>query len=291
MGSSLYLKSSSNSVDVKIMPKQGAEPTINTSTTVTSSASQADQGYTICLTASVSPASGSQLPTGDVVFALGQKKLGTVALSNGKAYLTIATLPAGSDEITASYAGNGNFAASASSAITVKITGPDFTVVATPAFVSATPGQSVTVSLLITPKYGFNQTPEMECSGMPAGATCSFAAPQKQADGASLVAMTINTSKSSADSRHPQISKAPLALALLPLVFWISSRRRREFNRLVSLSVLALGIVLLGGGAIGCGGRSTTGSTSAVENTVTITVTAKSTSGINHTTDVQLTLM
>jgi hypothetical protein len=291
-GSTHFEKSSSNSISVKITTKSGPSTLVNTTTTVTSSTTQADQGFTISLTAKVATSNAAGTPTGDVVFSIGEKKLGTVALSNGKAYLNIANLPTGNDQITASYAGNTTFAASSSAAIMVKITGPDFTVEATPAQVTAKAGESVTVALLITPKNGFNQAPQLSCSGMPEGTTCTFASAKKQADGTSIVDMAIHTAATTSALHRPETSKAPFALALLPLLFWLSPRRRREFNRLMSLSMLALAIVMLGGSAIGCGGKATTkSSTVAADSSTTITVTAKTSNGINHTADVLLTLM
>jgi hypothetical protein len=280
-------------VSVKITPKPSAPLLINTNTTISSSASQADQGFTICLTATVAPLSGTTAPTGDVVFTVGQKKIGTSALSGGKANLLTAALPTGNDKVVASYAGNSSFSASTSSAVTVKIAGPDFTVEATPASVSGKPGQSIGTELLITPMNGFNQVPQLGCTGMPEGATCSFDKPAKQPDGTSAVKMTINTAPITAESNRQTLFRAPFALAFLPLLFWLSSRQRKEFRRLLSLSMLAMAIVFLGGSAIGCGGKASSsgaGATSAKGTTV-ITVTAQTTSGISHTTNIQLTLM
>ncbi len=290
-GSSSFLSSSSNAVSVKIMPKSSAPVLINTNTKVASSASQADQGFTISLTATVAPSSGSTVPTGEVIFTVGQKQIGTSTLSNGKAYLATAALPAGEDNVVASYAGNSSFAASSSSAVVVKISGPDFTVEATPASISATAGQTVDTELLITPVNGFNQVPQLGCTGIPDGTTCSFAKPVKQPDGTSTVSMTIHTAPTTAESHSRPLSRAPFALAFLPLLFWLSSRQRKEFRRLLSLSMLAMAIVFLGGGAIGCGGKATpgAGATSAEHTTVNITVTAQ-TSGISHTANIQLTL-
>jgi Bacterial Ig-like domain (group 3)/Right handed beta helix region len=292
-GSSSFLTSSSNAVSIKITPKPSAPVLINTNTTVSSSAVQADQGFTISLTATVVPSSGTAAPTGGVVFTVGQKQIGTSTLSNGKAYLATAALPTGQDNVIASYAGNSSFAASSSTAVTVKISGPDFAVKATPASISAKAGQTVNTELLITPENGFNQVPQLGCTGLPDGTTCSFAKPVKQSDGTSTVSMTIHTSPTTAESHGQPLSQAPFALAFLPLLFWLSSRQRKEFRRLLSLSMLAVAIVFLGGSAIGCGGKATSssGATSAAQSTVNITVTAQTTTGISHTTNVQLTLM
>ena len=292
-GDASFLKSFSNAVNVTITPPPAASALVNTYVTVASSASQADQGFTICLTATVAPLSGSAVPTGAVVFAVGQKTIGTSTLSGGKAYLVTSALPAGDDKVIASYAGNSTFAASTSSSVTVKIAGPDFTVEATPASVSAKAGQTVNLQLLITPRNGFNQVPQLGCNGAPEGTTCVFAQPVKQPDGTSTVTMTIHTASTTAESLRQPISRAPFALAFLPLLFWLSARQRKDFRRLLSLSMLAIAIVFFGGSAIGCGGRATSssGTTSSAQSTVDITVTAQTTGGISHTANIQLTLM
>ncbi|MGD0899196.1 MAG: Ig-like domain-containing protein [Thermoguttaceae bacterium] len=60
-------------------------------------------------------APGVGVAAGSVTFMAGATTLGTAALdANGNATLFTASLPVGSDAITASYAGNGNFIASTS---------------------------------------------------------------------------------------------------------------------------------------------------------------------------------
>ena len=284
-------QSTSNILDITINAA-AARTTIATRTAITSSTPQADQGFTICLTATVAPTSGSTSPTGNVDFMIGKNKIGTAALANGSAYLTTAALPPGDNAITASYEGDGSFASSSSSAITVNILGPDFTVAATPSSISATPGQSVDVALLITPKNGFDQFPAFACNGLPAGSTCSFGAPSKQSDGTSTVQMTIHTVSLAAQSGSAVRSRAPIALAFFPILFWMSSRRRRQSLRLFSMAALFLAVAILGAGSIGCGGRSSlnSGQATAASTTVNIVVSAQSTNGINHATTVTLTL-
>ena len=81
-----------------------------TSTTVTAPGS-ASYGASVTLTATVTSASGT--PAGMVTFLSGSTPLGTVALNgSGTAMLNTTGLPAGTDTITASYANQGNFAAS-----------------------------------------------------------------------------------------------------------------------------------------------------------------------------------
>lgn len=293
-GSSTFVKSTSTPLNISVVSRP-AIALASTSTTIHSSTSQADQGYTVSLTATVSASTGTTSPTGEVMFWIGKQNIGSVRLAGGKAYLNTSALPVGKVEITASYSGDSTFAPSTSTSILLTISGPDFSVEANPGTVSTTLGESVNVALLITPKNGFNQIPQLSCSGLPSGATCTFAKPAKQTDGTSLVTMTIQTDSSAAHLRVPGSpegsSRAPIAWALLPLVLCLSSRRRKEFRRLVSLSLLVLAVIF-GSGAIGCGGRAGTGSTkpSDAASTIKVTVTAKTTTGLIRTADIQLNL-
>ena len=74
-------------------------------------------GEPVTLTAAVSSAAGAP-PNGDnVTFMSGTTSLGTATLTSGTASLTTTALPTGTDAIVAVYAGDGNFAGSASAAI------------------------------------------------------------------------------------------------------------------------------------------------------------------------------
>ena len=87
-----------------------------TKTTVTSSANPSVSGQPIIFTATVKAvAPGSGVPTGTVTFYDGSTSLGTAQLyGSGHATISISTLVVGSHMITASYVGDGNFTASAS---------------------------------------------------------------------------------------------------------------------------------------------------------------------------------
>ncbi len=298
LGTAVFHQSTSNPINVAVTAGPTQPPAtgvVATSTSVTSSVQQADQGFTIALTATVKASSGLTLPTGEIDFSVGPNKIGSANLANGMAYLATSSLPTGNDAITATYAGNSSFAASTSSPVTVKVRGADFTVEATPSSVSTTPGNSVDVSLLITPMNGFNQTPAMTCAGLPSGSTCTFGTPTKQADGTATVLMTIHTAPlTTTNSNSVSPSRAPLALAFLPLLLWISSKRRKEFRTLLSLSVLFIAIVGFGGSAIGCAGHSSLSSnqpSSSKSTTISVTVNAHTSNGLSHTTSVELTLM
>ena len=88
---------------------------------LTSSASTAAYGASVTLTATLT-GGGTSKPTGSVAFFNGAASLGSGTLnSSGVATLAVTTLPVGSDNITASYAGDTNYAPVTSTAVTVTV--------------------------------------------------------------------------------------------------------------------------------------------------------------------------
>jgi len=80
-------------------------------------------GTTVQLTATVSPSTvGTLNASGTVSFYNGASLIGSASLSGGQAIVNASTLPAGSNSITATYAGDANFAGSTSSPIIVMVT-------------------------------------------------------------------------------------------------------------------------------------------------------------------------
>jgi hypothetical protein len=124
---------------------------------LSSSANPAQAGQSVTFTATVSavaPAAGT--PTGAVTFLSGGVALGTGTLSGGKATFTTSSLPVGTDSITASYAGDGNFTAATSAALSETVSTTKATAAA--AF-TASPspsvfGQSVTFTATVTGPAG-----------------------------------------------------------------------------------------------------------------------------------------
>ena len=91
-------------------PAAGA---VATSLTLTSSANPVVTGNPVTFTATVTPASGTTVPTGTVTFSSDGQLLGSSAVDGtGKATITTSTLTVGQHQIKATYNGNTNFAAS-----------------------------------------------------------------------------------------------------------------------------------------------------------------------------------
>lgn len=119
-------------------------------TTVINAVSSSTFGASVTLSATVTPASGTTVPTGSVTFQSGTTLLGVAQLNgSGVATLSTAALPVGSDAVVASYAGDSNFQASASSNfnIAVSTATPIVTVGASPG--SSTYGASVALSATV----------------------------------------------------------------------------------------------------------------------------------------------
>ncbi len=117
--------------------------------TLTATPTTAGPGQAINFTATVTPnampaANYEQNPTGTVTFyngitVIGTGKLATSIGDASVASLTLATLPAGSDTITAVYVGDSYFAAGTSNSVTVTV--QDFTIVPAP----STPSTGLTI--------------------------------------------------------------------------------------------------------------------------------------------------
>ncbi|MGA7560449.1 MAG: Ig-like domain repeat protein [Terriglobales bacterium] len=87
-----------------------------TTTTLVSSQNPSGSEQPVTFTATVTP-EYSGTPTGNVFFYNGSKKLGGVSLSGSVASYTTATLPVGTDTITAVYNGSSSFTGSTSNAV------------------------------------------------------------------------------------------------------------------------------------------------------------------------------
>jgi hypothetical protein len=92
-------------------------------TTASVSSTSFTHGQSINVTLAVHPATGSGVPTGDVALVTGSNgSAGFVTLAKGAAMASVATLPGGTYNLTAQYAGDTQYAGSASApiALTVK---------------------------------------------------------------------------------------------------------------------------------------------------------------------------
>jgi hypothetical protein len=158
-------------------------------------------------------------------------------------------------------------------------TGPDFTVTASPTSVTVTKGQSVATMITVTPLNGFVQAVSFTVSGLPSGATYTFAPTTVTPAGGPVSTMlTITTTAATATlgtGSRPFFPATALALALC--CFGI--RKRRRILRMMVLLLVGLAGLGLVNGCAGSVGYTTAPTVSSL-----ITVTATPSSGSAHTT-------
>jgi hypothetical protein len=168
---------------------------------------------------------------------------------------------------------------------TINLATPPFTVGVSPAALTVTTGQSGSVAVSVTPQNGFNSAVTFACSGLPAGASCSFSPTTVTPSGttAAKTTLTVATGMAAANrGSRPLVPGAALAFALC-LLGW---RKRRRVQLLLVLTVSFAGLSLLSA----CGGGSSGGGSSTPQpNTSTVTITATS-GAVQNTTSFALTV-
>ena len=288
-----------------LAPSAAAATTVATTTTLVASAASIPAGQTLTLTATVVAASGTAIPAGTATFNDGATALGSVVLDGtGKAVFTTSSLAAGAHSLTVSYGGSTSFVASASATVAVQVTAvaaADFALGLTPTSGSASAGQSAQTTLAVTPSGGFAQSVTFACSGLPAGATCSFSPATVAASGSAAVTstLTIATTVRSAmnsigrDPLDPLWRGGVLLAGLGVPIAWVRRRstaasKRPHRGLLATWLLLVTATVLAGCGGGGDGGAGST-ATGTPAGTYTVTVTATGGSTV-HTAAYSLTV-
>jgi sugar lactone lactonase YvrE len=176
-----------------------------------------------------------------------------------------------------------------SNAITLDVLQGDWTLAVSPSLATVTRGQSVAFQVKVTPQSGTLGQVQLACSGLPAGATCTFS-PATLTPGAqgSTSTLTIATSSVSAAIRSPGRKlraawmlgfAAPFAVFILPG----QSRRRRLLWLMASIALLVVA------GAFGCGGGGTSSWQSSSASPATVIVQATS-GAVQHSANISLTI-
>jgi len=272
---------------------------------VASNANPVFSTYSVTFTATVTPSSGTIVPTGTVTFNDNGTQIGTGTLSasgsaaSATATLTTSSLAIGSHPITVSYPGDANNQSS-STTVTLAEVIEDFSVVAsTPTTSTIEPGSSATYSITVSPVSPATTFPaaiSLTAAGLPTGATYTLS-PATIADGAgsTKVTLTVTTSASpQAGNLQPQTPARgtgwpvmALALLLLPLAGRLRRAGRGLSRVLLVMLLVAAGI--LGAATLnGCGGTPS-GYFGQAPSTSTITVTGTSGS-LSHNASVSLTV-
>jgi len=169
-------------------------------------------------------------------------------------------------------------------------TGSDFSLAASPAQTTVTPGQAANYTLTVSPVNGFAQKVALSCSGAPPQSTCTISPSSVALDGtgSASASVAVVTSGPSAVLGRPAAFPPPgdsrfalwLAFSGLPglVVLRTSLCRRRDKAVLGLLLVFVLFVVI---GLPGCGGGngSSGGTTGTPAGTYNLTVTGTFSSG------------
>jgi len=144
-----------------------------TTTTLSVSQNSIAFGQSVTFTADVESPASTEPVTGGVVFYDGTNVLGVANVNGATASLTTASLEPGTYTITAEFVQNQTYSTSTSNPVTVTVAS-DFAISATPGSRSILPGQTASFAIAVVSSSDFNQPVALTCSGLPAGASCSF---------------------------------------------------------------------------------------------------------------------
>ncbi len=256
--------------------------------TLTSSLNPAIISQSVTFSVNVPGTVPNTAPTGMVTFLSGSKVLGTAQLNaSGGASLSTRDLPAGAQNITASYSGDANYAPSTSGTVTQSVA--DYSLGSTIPTVGADPGQKGVFNITIDPvaKVAYSAPVVLTVTGLPASFTASFA-PGTLTPGAggTTSTMTVQTFAQTltAMQRQQHIKSLEAAAAwasLLPLLGLRRVRRRLPRGLLMLLLCLAsFGAVApltgCGGGYFGPAPTSytltVTGTSGSLQRSTTVTL-------------------
>ena len=240
---------------------------------LSSSALAADAGTPVTIKAIVTPLSENKPaanPTGTVTFLSGQASLGSFPLVSGIATVTTASLPVGTDIITANYSGDANYVGETTvSGITVTVGNADYSISANPSSLILAAGQSGSTVITLTPASpeGYNGTVSLSCGNLPSYITCVFT-PSNSVTFTSGVTtaqmetlnVTVLANIAMLDLHRPFLAAMAMPLGLLA-VLPIVGRKRKRLRLCIVFAALT---ITLGGAIAGCSSsNSGSGSNSA----------------------------
>lgn len=172
--------------------------------------------------------------------------------------------------------------ASVSYSISAPVPSADYAIAVNPQALTVQPGQSGAASISVAPQNGFSSKVTFACSGLPSGASCTFAPSVLTPSGSAPVNTTLTiVNSNNMTARNASSGAAPAEM--LGLVFCLLGlRKKRKVLASACIALIAvLGMTLLNG----CAGLSVRPRT-PVTQTVTVTATAGS---LTHTATFSLT--
>ena len=264
--------------------------TVTTTTTVVVTPTPPVAGQPITFTVTIAPPpTGSSLGTVNIFD--GTTLLGTANVnSSGVATFTTSALTAGSHSITAVFSGNASSGASTSAVIPITVNAAaSFSVTAPQTPFVLAQGGSVSIPIMVPPVGGpFNSAVTMSATGLPPGATASFA-PAVVTPGTTGATTVLTIQLATAAGSAPPVARMPrapqgpfpaipaagLALTLVTLGFVITYRRSRALRMAFAMAAFAGAVILFAG----CNGGFSGGHSTPPGN---FTVTVTGTSGAQH---------
>lgn len=271
-------------------------PVIASSTTLTSSMNPSTVGQSVTFTATVT--APGQSVSGSMTFLNGSTVLGTGTLSAaGVATLTTASLPVGSDTITASFPGGGAGGAAIGPSMVslVQTVYPlaqgsgNFTIMVTPNPVSVGVGLGAALTVTVTTLPTFTEGVNLSCGNLPTEAGCTTASLGPGGGSATIYLTT--AAPHNCDATQPYFygsngggpSALPFALpAIAGLVAIFIPGRRRWLRGLVAMAAVAAAMHISG-----CGNCTDLGTRPA---TYTIQVMGTAAAGTNEVESQRVTL-
>lgn len=162
-----------------------------------------------------------------------------------------------------------------------------FTMTPSPGALILSSGSQGTTTLTVFAWNGFTSAVSFACSGLPAGASCSFSPATVTPSGATATTtLTISAGTQAAALRQDSRSFLP-ATVLAGLVFLFGWRKRRRLHAMAVLLAAVLALGLMGG----CGGGGSSGGGGGGSLPVNATVTVTGTSGsLQASTTISLTI-
>jgi len=227
---------------------------------------------------------------GTVTFTANGQVIGTSTVSETKvknvygAYLTLKTLPLGFYSVTATYSGSANYVPLTTSAISLVISNPTFTVTPSTQSATATATSPGIINLKVESYSDFQGGVDFACTGLPANAYCIFrpgliTLQNLPYDTVTTVSpassvLAIQVDESSVVAQGSQPSSIGWIGAVLAAGLLLYSRRKRSIRGLIGTGLL----VLIGFGGIaalnGCSGNSVSYVTPPGNYQITVTATA-----------------
>jgi sugar lactone lactonase YvrE len=268
-----------------------------TTNTLTSSTTSLTGGQQLTLISVIHPsgATTSTGPTGTVTFMSGSLTLATVPVDRtGVATVTV-LLPGTSANLSSTYNGDVNYAASSSSPTTVPIgPAPDFTLQATPITWQMASKQHLDIKVSLTSVKNFTDSFSFGCLGLPQDATCTFSKDKADlpAGGVQSVTLTVDTGLpllSGSQAHNDTSSNSKIAYACLfpgSLAFCFLAFRLRRV-RLTSCLLLLVGLFAVTMGLSGCGTIQNSGTPPGTYNFL---VTATGQTGVSQFVNMTMTI-